>query len=542
MKIRQAIILLFLSLSFLSCKNDKDTSLEKFFSKLSIGVELHPDSVLHVLDSVKPVAQFNEINMARWNLLYTRAIEESTLELPADSIVLCATDVLCLEGSLKEQAYSYFYLGRLHDDKDESDEALEAYLQALDKAKEAKEYRLAGLVGRYIANIYNSMNLYDSAINILKLSGYYLELSDNKRTRTLDIIDIGMNFVFKSMTDSALIYYTEAEHLARKINDQDLLSRIYHQLGTMYNDELADYNSAEYYLKKSIDIGSDKRLTAQEYLALGSVYAKQKRYDKAKSCYLQSLSCIQNGVLDTKAAICWEMKNVECVLGNYKEAIKWSDDFFHLQDSINEIYLKENVAKVEFDYRLRRLLLQNDTLQAVHYKDSWKIVFLLIACFIIVLIYQCCLIRRNKRIKNLSDLEPLVVELKEKVLIGNELMQKVYLLSQIPIRKQKDLKEKIEEIFKSSTISDDDWIELEKLVDEAMDGFVNKLRNKFKGLSEDDIKCVVLLRLGFDNVQLTNVLNIQKDSVLMKRHRIRKRMQVEASLNLDNYIKRLFVK
>lgn len=370
MKIRQAVILLFLSLSFLSCKNDKDTSLEKFFSKLSIGVELHPDSVLHVLDSVKSVAQFNEINMARWNLLYTRAIEESTLELPADSIVLCATDVLCLEGSLKEQAYSYFYLGRLHDDKDESDEALEAYLQALDKAKEAKEYRLAGLVGRCIADIYNNMNIYDKAIHILKQSESFFMRSRNERTRILTVMEIGKNFIFKKQIDSSLVYYAKAESLARQINDKDLLSRLYHELGVIQSDYLDDYQIAEYYFKQSLVLQNDSDLAARSYMGLGFVCIKQKMNDKAKDYFYQSLAYKNFMSLETEATAYLGLKNVEYALKNYKVAIDWADKYHCLWDSITSIHLEANAIKAEKDYKARKLLYENNILQKEQHDNT----------------------------------------------------------------------------------------------------------------------------------------------------------------------------
>ena len=538
MKIRQIIILLLLSIFYLSCNNSQDTKLGNYFSKLSIGVELHPDSILHVLDSVKSVAPFNEMNMARWNLLYTRATEESTLELPADSIVLCATDILCTKGNLKEQAYSCFYLGRLYEGRDENDEALEMYLQALDKAKEIKEYRLAGLVGRCISDIYNNMNLYDKAIDVLKQSELLFIKSGNERTRILTVMEIGKNFIFKNLTDSALVYYAKAESLARQINDKDLLSRLYHELGVIQSDYLNDYQIAEYYFKQSLVLQNDSDLAARSYMGLGFVCIKQKMNDKAKDYFYQSLIYKDCMSLETKAIVYLGLKNVEYTFENYKTAIDWADKYHCLWDSIASIRLEANAIKAEKDYKARKLLYENNKLQREQ-RDAILIVIILISILPVgICIYQRIIIYKNKDLR-LQQEE--MSEMKKKVLQGNEITQKINLLSQVPSHKRKSLEEKLEELFNNgSKIKAADWKELEEIINETQNDFVSKLRIKFPKLSEKDIHFILLIRIGLDNYRLSNIFDIAKKSTWTKRYRIRKKLGLKEKENLDLYVKKLF--
>lgn len=538
MKIRQAIILLLLSVFYLSCDNSRDTKLEKFFSKLSIGVELHPDSVLHVLDSIKSGVSLNEMNMARWNLLYTRAVEESTLELPADSIVLCATDLLCTKGNLKEQAYSCFYLGRLHDDKDESDEALEAYLQAFDAAKASKEYRLAGLIGRCIADIYNNMNIYDKAIDVLKQSENLFIRSRNERTRILTVMEIGKNFIFKNSTDSALVYYAKAESLARRINDKDLLSRLYHELGVIQSDYLHDYQISEYYFTQSLVLQNDSDLAARSYMGLGFVCIKQKMNDKAKDYFYQSLTYKDFMSLETEATVYLGLKNVEYTFKNYKAAIDWADKYYCLWDSIASIHLEANAIKAEKDYKARKLLHENSKLQRKQQDTTFIVITLVLIGAIGICIYQRIIIYKNK---NLRLQQEEMSEMKKKVLQGNEVTQKINLLSQVPSHKRKSLEEKLEELFNNgSKIKVEDWKELEEIINETQNDFVSKLRIKFPKLSEKDVHFILLIRIGLDNYRLSNIFDLAKKSTWTKRYRIRKKLGLKEKENLDLYVKRLF--
>ncbi len=176
MKINRTVVIVSCLLLLLSsCRHNKKEQI--LLSQLSVGVELRPDSVLQVLDSLKENVSFNHINEARWNLLYVRAFEEKTYTLPSDSLVLAATDVLCKEGELREQAYSYFYLGRLHVEEGENNEAMTCYLKALDLAKEVKEYRLAGLVCSYMSDVYLEEKRYERGIDILKEAEFYFARS-----------------------------------------------------------------------------------------------------------------------------------------------------------------------------------------------------------------------------------------------------------------------------------------------------------------------------------------------------------------------------
>lgn len=546
MRIQQFFITLFLCVLLISCKNNEAERLKTFFTDLSVGVELHPDSVIQVLDSVKAITHLDEMNMARWNLLYIRAVEEGTFTLPSDSIVMQTTDILRAKGNLKEKAYSYFYLARMCTDKQDNNEALEAYLQAFDLAKHIKEYRLAGLVGRYIAEIYNNMNLYDKAIDILKQSEFLFYLSHNGRTRALAVMEIGKSFMFKSVPDSALVYFSKAESLARQINDKDLLSRIYHLLGMTYNNGLDDEKAAEYYLKEALEWQKDSTLMIQGYLSLGFVYSKQKLYEQAKNCYLHCLENENIASPEMRASMYLGLKEAEYGLRNYEKAVSWADKYSTVCDSITSAHLEANAMKAELDYKAKKLLYENNKLQKEK-QDGFSIVMVLILIAAIgICVYQRHVINQNKKIKDqrdkLLELTRKEAELSEKVLQGYEVTQKIALLSQTLPHKQKDLKEKMEELFNNSDIKDKDWAELEEIVNEMLNGFAGRLREKFNRLSEDEIHCVLLIRIGLDNFQLSNIFNIQKSSIMTKRHRIRKKMGLEEDVNLDNYIKKLFGK
>ena len=249
--------------------------------------------------------------------------------------------------------------------------------------------------------------------------------------------------------------------------------------------------------------------------------------------------------METEAAIYWGLKDVEYALHDYKLALDWGDKFHHLSDSIAYLHLEANAIKAEKDYKAKKLLYENNKLQKER-QDIFSLIAILAFMFATgICIYQRRLLYKNKKLKfqqeEISEYRKEQIELNKKVLQGNEVTQKINLLSQIPSHKRKSLEEKMEEIFnRGPEMQEEDWKELEEILNRTQNDFASKLRNKYPKLSEKDIRCILLIRIGLDNLSLSNIFNISKESARTKRYRIRKKLGLKENVNLDHYIKRLF--
>ena len=71
------------------------------------------------------------------------------------------------------------------------------------------------------------------------------------------------------------------------------------------------------------------------------------------------------------------------------------------------------------------------------------------------------------------------------------------------------------------------WEKLELVLDEQQGDFVKRLRREYPCLSEDDIRIIMLLRIGISHSQIALMENITLKSFRMRRWRIKKKMGLD---------------
>lgn len=535
------ILLVIVCIPFLlyGCRNtDKDKDL---FSTLSINIEHKPDSVLHELDSLKKTTSFSKLNEARWNLWYVRAYEEKSYTLPADSIVLAATDLLCKNGSLREQAYSYFYLGRLYADQNEEtkmSEALAYYLEALKIAEEIKEYRLAGLICNYMDRIYTAEARYDKGLEISKRAEQNFIKSGTVRSQIFSLSDISHNFLLLNLTDSALLYCAKAELLARQIDDEEALTSVWHEQAATYWLS-KDYKSAEYYIKKALDATEDSVLKEKATLLYIDINIGLKKYDKAKELLLPFLKQENPSLID-RASNSSCLSEIEEGLGNYALALKHKKEYMNFYDTIINRQERVNTITAELDAEKNNMLGKTSYLRQRVLVCILLAVILFIVCCVLFILYR----KRGKQIllseKEVRNLKEEQQNLKNELLVNSEQLQKMSLLSCTPLHKQKDLKDEMEQFLLSSEVTPDDWSKLEGYLNLSQDGFMEKLRTVYPALSEDEVHMLMLIRLGWNNNQLAVFYGIKMETVMTKRSRARGKLKLKREEDLDNFIQNLF--
>nr|WP_288811992.1 triple tyrosine motif-containing protein [uncultured Sphingobacterium sp.] len=80
------------------------------------------------------------------------------------------------------------------------------------------------------------------------------------------------------------------------------------------------------------------------------------------------------------------------------------------------------------------------------------------------------------------------------------------------------------------------WNQFASHFDELNDGFLNKLKERHPGLSRNDLKVCAYLKLHFTSKQIAQLQNITVRGVEIHRYRLRKKLQVETELSLNEYL------
>lgn len=93
-------------------------------------------------------------------------------------------------------------------------------------------------------------------------------------------------------------------------------------------------------------------------------------------------------------------------------------------------------------------------------------------------------------------------------------------------------------IMSLSVIRTYDWNKIELWINLHQNGFVYKLRRYYPVLSEDDIHIILLLRIDFNNAQISELLHILGSSFRIRRCRLKKKMNVTCE-SITDFIKTL---
>ena len=91
----------------------------------------------------------------------------------------------------------------------------------------------------------------------------------------------------------------------------------------------------------------------------------------------------------------------------------------------------------------------------------------------------------------------------------------------------------------SSIKLNNEKVQLNASIKESSDQFLLKLKTKYPTLSEKEIKVCTLIRLNYDTKQIAEQLGIAEHSTHNYRYNIRKKCDLEKSVQLDEFLKEL---
>jgi DNA-binding CsgD family transcriptional regulator len=96
--------------------------------------------------------------------------------------------------------------------------------------------------------------------------------------------------------------------------------------------------------------------------------------------------------------------------------------------------------------------------------------------------------------------------------------------------------EEITALIDKQLEDDSDWTKFESAFNELDFKFISNLNKRHQGLTRQEVRLLVYIRLNLSNKEISELLNIGLKSVEMKRYRVRKKLGLEKSKSLSEYI------
>ena len=566
MKLTERLILLFIiQLCFWACDNKPYSHLMSMADSLT---NTNPDSAVIYLNKLKDHIETAPRSVQMYyQLLCIKANDRAYIPHSSDSIILPILNYYKQTDDL-HLPETYYYAGRIYRDLGDVPQALDYFNNTLDALPSSSDsYSLKSKVYSQIGTLFLYQDIYDEALKMFKEAFHYDLLLEDSVGMSYDLRDMATSYRCLNQIDSAIYYYGKANDLALALHQQRFVSMIQSQMAGLYI-QLKKYDLAKQFLQSSLSY-QHKADKSGIFSVAAKYYHQLGTKDSAAYYYTQLLDF---GTIYAKQAAHWGLAELAIDNNHEQDAIPHLRAYMQRVDSIRKITDREAIRQMRsvYNYKLREKEIAH--LKSKNEQTKLIIISLLSLCAILASITfayiqyfklkQLQLTIRLKKIKRLKDklysrsvqfieenkrkieeleimerkfleVDQINTTLKEQLNAQKELIiytnkqikldlnrreqsQAVLFKSEIYLHIQRQLK--INDRSKRM-LSDEDWKELEKLVNSTYNGFKENLYDIYN-LSLFEYRVCLLIKINIQPIDIGKLTEHSKESISSTRRRL----------------------
>ncbi|MBE0638428.1 MAG: tetratricopeptide repeat protein [Bacteroidales bacterium] len=480
-------------------------------------------------------------------------------------------------------------LGNLRYIEGKYEDASDYFYRALRFANEIGNNNLAGITLMNMANVLTQQKNYDKAVEYLEEALDYHRKDGNRREEANVLHNIGIIHYEKKDYERAKDYFMQALTIKEELKtDPAGMIKIYNNLGLIAkeenNPELAEqhYNST----LKIARLTGDKPGEAVALNNLGSLRMIQGS-PVAQEFFLESLQIAQG--LGLKKLILSNYDNLQQFYSSnndWKKAFDYSQKYMMLNDSI---FNEESAGKIielqtKYDTEMKekenQILRDRERIQLLRNRllTLIAVVLAIIATSFYIMfrlkrqslsqsrelfnketeISQMKLKASEERNRNLEEtlfaeeeikkLQAKSLDLKKNELVSatmliankNEVFELLKKLAE-EIKRADDgigsekAREMITEIDRQTDV-ETQWEQFRIRFESVHRSFFDKLRKADGGLTQNDLQLCAYLKLNLTTKEIARLMNISPESVNTSRYRLRKKLNLNNHITLDEFI------
>lgn len=559
-----------MSFLLVSCDNRQTKSL---LQDVETYIQERPDSALRVLRKVDSLTLNTKSLRARYSLLFAMALDKNYIDTTALSILEPTVAYYERLGSPQDKMLSCYYLGRIYANRKDYPNAVIYYLQAL-RESSADDYYHKGLAYEALANAYSaSFNNEEELRNAIlahdcfdKIRDKNLALSRYKiaqayhNNEQFDLADSLYSSVYSGLdSTSKLAFYAMEDQVSNDLQregpdverDIKLLEYVAEHRGNL---TLTSYYEYAYILLLIGEKVTAENILSQLSESEESVETMEIRYriaeyeenDEEALTLLKSMLSYQNDVVKKQLA---------------QSVFKAQSDYYRLNAEVSEqkstianqrsiIFLIVGlmiVGSLYIAFMKRKIALSREKerlTQAVEESER-----------LLETVMNRAKQEKEERDKNIFDLKSLNEREQDKIKELRDMYVTLYQKRFCEIGKYYDaasshrlesIKEKAyhdvisstQALFEEIASGSEGQKKFEARINADLDDIVSKIRSDFPKLKDDDIRFICYLIVGFDTSTISFLMDISKENVRVKKHRLREKLNGYSGPNENLY--RLF--
>ena len=567
---RFVIIFLLMSFLLVSCDNRQTKSL---LQDVETYIQERPDSALRVLRKVDSLTLNTKALRARYSVLFAMALDKNYIDTTALSILEPTVAYYEKFGSPKDKMLSYYYLGRIYSNRKDYPNAVIFYSQALRESSEYDYYH-RGLIYAASADAYNaSFNDEEELRNTILAYECFEKIGD--KDLDLSLYKVAQAYHNNERFDVADSLYS----LVYSGKDSTSRLALYAMEDLVSNDLYQEKQDVERDLELLEYVAEHRgNLSLESYYEYAYLLLLAGKESEAENILSQLSNREANGkTMEIRYRI------AECK-GQNEEALALLKSMLSHQNDVVKKKLAQSVFKAQSDYY--RLTAEVSE-QKSTISNQRSIIILITGLMIIALLYvifmkrKSTLIRekdrltqaveeserlletvRNRANEEKSEREKDILDLKsrnereqDKIKDLREVYVALYQKRFSEIGKYYDaasshrlesIKEKAyhdvisstQALFEEIASGSEGQKKFEARINADLDDIVSKIRSDFPKLKDDDIRFICYLIVGFDTSTISFLMDITKENVRVKKHRLREKLNGYSGPNETLY--RLF--
>jgi tetratricopeptide (TPR) repeat protein len=469
-------------------------------------------------------------------------------------------------GDLHLLSEAHNTLGIMYAIQGYSEKALYHFLQSMELTEHQKNpSRLAGLYNN-IAGIYKMQGDNRKALIYLK-KAYQIDLQTGSAEAVKYWNNAGVIYKDLGLLDSAIYCYEMRLQIAEKEVQIDSmrLAGLFQNLGRVYFLK-KEYEKAINYYRETfayIDHNANRSFEAQTLAGLAEVYFDRKEFSSAEENSLRALRIAEEeNLLEIKESTLNLLAKCAAAQKKFESAFDYQWKHSAVRDSLSNRAKKRAIAEmqVRFETRQKEQELADVRQQSeIRKRIIWLVVALsTIGVLTLWLLYrqkklrnrllqqeneQLEQTRQNEEQINRLKQEKLTAELdfknRELASLALHLTQKNEILQKISeeLKSSSNGTASLQKLVKGNLDMDGSWKNFQLHFEQVHPQFFKLLEQRFPELSDHEVKLCSYIKIGLSNKEIAQLFNINPSSVEMSRYRLRKKLNLEAEMQLNDFIR-----
>lgn len=470
------------------------------------------------------------------------------------------------------QASALTSIGVVYENKGDFESSFKHHLKALrlkeqigDKAALANSYLNIGIAYSSSGQNAKGREYYEKAIKLnAKLP------KPNQRLQTHTLYHLSTTYRRLKQYEKAHEYAQKALALATQIEEKVILIDAQNGLGLIAIEQ-KEYEKGRAYYQKVYDLASkaqDWLILTNTLLHFAESYAEEKDYAKAIQYAQESLTLAHEHELKAEAQLAYTLlASLHSRQGQFELAYQYQAQGFALKDSLFNLQKSQQIAELTIEYETEKKeqqiqLLEKDKQISQNTIYGLSLLLLLLIIIAILLFYRYKIQQAlQKEQQNTLKAELALQEMQSKIeqerLEEQIAHQERELTSNTMYIFQKNemlntLQDKLDDLapevktqvkpllqdVRNAINLDRDWDNFQRHFVEVHPHFFSKLKADFPALSQNDFKLLAYIRMKLVGKDIAALLSISPKSVEMARYRLKKKFNLTAEDNLDNWLER----